>query len=173
MEKPYTFHPLTEMLADFAKKYRGLPVNIRAALMRICMAAIYLRGSVASMFSSAPWGWFIGHLPSPANGTMEGAVLGGPVQMVEPDEFLIEEILQKNHIKGSKLKEIRQHIGEVPVIKPEVVNNSIRTTFYSSYLIYRIFNLQNTLMSVNIMNTSHTSQNIYITLKQWAVTIVI
>jgi two-component system response regulator YesN len=61
--------------------------------------------------------------PITTDGTMKGAVLGGPVQMVEPDEFLIEEILQKNHIKGSKLSEIRQYINEIPVIKPEVVNN--------------------------------------------------
>jgi len=61
--------------------------------------------------------------PISIDGIMKGAVLGGPVQMVEPDEFLLEEILEKNSFEESKLGEIRKYIHQIPVIKTEVVNS--------------------------------------------------
>lgn len=65
------------------------------------------------------------HWTSPImeNGTMKGAVLGGPVQMMEPDEFLIEELIRKHGIDGKYLDEIKQYIKKVPIVIPEVVNN--------------------------------------------------
>lgn len=61
--------------------------------------------------------------PITVNGVMKGVVLGGPVQMVEPDEFLIEDIMRKNNIKEKYIRKLRKYINEVPLIKPEVVNN--------------------------------------------------
>lgn len=61
--------------------------------------------------------------PITVDGIMKGAVLGGPVQMVEPDEFLIEDIMRKNNINEKHISKLREHINEIPVIKPEVVNN--------------------------------------------------
>lgn len=61
--------------------------------------------------------------PITVDGIMKGAILGGPVQMVDPEEFLIEEILQKNNIKKEYLDEIRLYINDIPVIKPDVVNS--------------------------------------------------
>lgn len=61
--------------------------------------------------------------PITANGMMKAAILGGPVQIVEPDDFLIDEIIRKNDIDENMLQELRKHIEIVPVIKPEIVNS--------------------------------------------------
>lgn len=65
------------------------------------------------------------HWASPIikNGIMKGAILGGPVQMVEPEEFLIDEIIQKNNVDDRTLTEIRHYLKEIPIVKPEVVEN--------------------------------------------------
>jgi two-component system response regulator YesN len=107
----------------FCEKIQGLPDKYQN-----CVNAHLYGGYLSERFGGkyvffCPMGLVHWASPIISEGTMKGAVLGGPVQMVESDEFLIEEILQKNHIKGSKLVEIRQHITEIPVIKPEVVNN--------------------------------------------------
>lgn len=70
--------------------------------------------------------------PITSNGMMKGAMLGGPVQMVEPDDFLIEEIIHKDIINESQLTELRKHIDEVPVIKPEIVNSMSELLFITA-----------------------------------------
>ncbi len=67
--------------------------------------------------------------PITSGGMMKGALLGGPVQMVDPDDFLIEEILRKNIIDESQLASIREQINAVPVIKPEIVNSMSEMLF--------------------------------------------
>ena len=71
------------------------------------------------------------HWASPIiiGGIMKGAVLGGPVQMVEPDEFLIEDIIRKSNIRDTQLDEVIKYIKEIPVIKPEVVNSMSELLF--------------------------------------------
>lgn len=62
--------------------------------------------------------------PITVDGIMKGAVLGGPVQMVDPGEFLIEDLIRKNSaLKEKHLDEIMEYINDIPVIKPEVVNS--------------------------------------------------
>ena len=63
------------------------------------------------------------HWASPimSRGTMQGAILGGPVLMMEPEEFLFDEILYNNHINKMEIKELRQYISQVPIINPERV----------------------------------------------------
>lgn len=70
--------------------------------------------------------------PITSNGLMKGALLGGPVQMVDPDDFLIEDIIRKDIIKESELAVLRKHINEVPVIKPEVVNSMSELLFITA-----------------------------------------
>jgi YesN/AraC family two-component response regulator len=61
--------------------------------------------------------------PITVEGVMKGAILGGPVQMVEPEEFLIDDIIKMNNIKDSHLSEARKYIKEIPIVKPEIVNS--------------------------------------------------
>lgn len=61
--------------------------------------------------------------PIMVDGIMKGAVLGGPVQMIEPDDFLLEEIIQKNNVEETHLSEIWKYVNEIPVIRPERVNS--------------------------------------------------
>ena len=51
-----------------------------------------------------------------------GALLGGPVLMVEPDDFLIEELVAKNGIHPHFLPDLRRQIAHVPVIDTTRVN---------------------------------------------------
>ena len=79
-----------------------------------------------------PLAWSTGHLPLLQNGMMKGALLGGPVQMVDPDDFLIEEIIRKDIIDESQLVLLRKQIDEVPVIKPEIVNSMSELLFITA-----------------------------------------
>ena len=51
-----------------------------------------------------------------------GALLGGPVLMVDPEDFLIEELVAKNGIHTDFLPELRRQINSVPVIETAQVN---------------------------------------------------
>lgn len=51
-----------------------------------------------------------------------GALLGGPVLMVEPEDFLIEELVSKNGIHADFLPELRRQIDTVPVVETAQVN---------------------------------------------------
>lgn len=68
------------------------------------------------------------HWASPIinRGTMQGAVLGGPVLMMEPEEFLLDEILYNNNIDKSNINELRRYIKQVPIVSPERVNELSR-----------------------------------------------
>jgi AraC-like DNA-binding protein/ligand-binding sensor protein len=61
--------------------------------------------------------------PITAGGIMKGAVLGGPVLMVEPDEFLFDELLSDNPMSGCEVQDLKESIKEIPVIQPDVVNS--------------------------------------------------
>lgn len=61
--------------------------------------------------------------PLTKDGMMRGAILGGPALMVEAEEFLLYELIDKSSLNDIQLEELKQHINNVPVIKPEVVNN--------------------------------------------------
>ena len=74
------------------------------------------------------------HWASPiiSNGMMRAAILGGPVQMVNPDDFLLDDIIKNSFGDESILKQLRRHIEKVPVIKPEIVNNMSELLFIVS-----------------------------------------
>ena len=73
--------------------------------------------------------------PITANSVLKGAVVAGPVQMVEPEEFLLEDILRKNNIDEKYIAEIKKNIEEIPVIKPEIVNSMSELLFMVSVFI--------------------------------------
>lgn len=70
--------------------------------------------------------------PITSNGLMKGALLGGPVQMVDPDDFLIEDIISNDIIDEHELSVLRKHINEVPVIKPDIVNSMSELLFITA-----------------------------------------
>jgi two-component system, response regulator YesN len=64
------------------------------------------------------------HWASPImqDGTVVGALLGGPVHMVDPEDFLLEELVAKNGIHPDYIPEMRQLMNEVPIVGTERVN---------------------------------------------------
>ncbi|NLC67801.1 MAG: helix-turn-helix domain-containing protein, partial [Clostridiaceae bacterium] len=73
--------------------------------------------------------------PITSNSILKGAIVAGPVQMVEPEEFLLEDILNKNNIDEKNIANIKKNIEEVPVIKPEIVNSMSELLFIASAFI--------------------------------------
>lgn len=65
------------------------------------------------------------HWASPiiSGGMMKGAVLGGPVMMIEPEEFLLDDFINRSNFSEEEIEELKKYINEIPVIKPEIVNN--------------------------------------------------
>jgi two-component system response regulator YesN len=67
--------------------------------------------------------------PITVKGIMKGALLAGPVQMVEPEEFLIEDILRKNNIDEKHINLIKKSINDISIIKTEIVNSMSELLF--------------------------------------------
>ena len=64
------------------------------------------------------------HWASPVlqDGQVIAALIGGPVHMVDPDDFLIEELVARNGIHQDFIPELRQQMDKVPVFETEQVN---------------------------------------------------
>jgi len=56
-------------------------------------------------------------------GTMRGALIGGPVLMMDPDEFLLFDIFNSNKIKPKVMNLIKKNIKEIPIIQPDRVSS--------------------------------------------------
>lgn len=52
-----------------------------------------------------------------------GALIGGPVLMVEPEEFLLDDLIKKSGISEPQLQMLHEYIQRVPVIRPDIVNS--------------------------------------------------
>lgn len=61
--------------------------------------------------------------PVTEDGIMKGAMLGGPVMMMEPDEFLLDDLIAVSGLDKATVKELSRHIHEVPIVSPEKVND--------------------------------------------------
>ena len=61
--------------------------------------------------------------PISSEGMVRGYLLCGPALMVEPDDFLIEDLLLKNHIKEEYLGKLRENLEFIPVIPPDQVTS--------------------------------------------------
>lgn len=60
--------------------------------------------------------------PITINGIMKAAIIGGPVNIIEPDEFLQGELFGK-HFKGDQLSKAIAFSKTLPVVKAEEVNS--------------------------------------------------
>lgn len=56
-------------------------------------------------------------------GSMSGAMIGGPALMMDPDEFLLFDIINPDRIKPKTVNSVRKRIKEIPIFKPERVNS--------------------------------------------------
>lgn len=56
------------------------------------------------------------------NDTVVASLLGGPVNMVDPDEFLLDDIMSKNGIHPDYMDRLHEEIRRVPVVSTERVN---------------------------------------------------
>lgn len=70
-----------------------------------------------------PMGFVHWASPININDTSFGALIGGPVLMVDPDEFMIKDIIKENGLSDEHVCELNEYINKVPVIEPERVNN--------------------------------------------------
>jgi len=70
--------------------------------------------------------------PISIDGIMRGAVLGGPVSMIEPEDFLIDDIIKKNNIEETYIEELKQYIFETPIISTDRVNSLSELLFIVS-----------------------------------------
>lgn len=64
------------------------------------------------------------HWASPiiCDGSVVGALLGGPVNMVDPDEFLIDDLVARNGIHPDYIPDLHLLMNHVPVIATDRVN---------------------------------------------------
>lgn len=65
----------------------------------------------------------------------KGAVLGGPVLMMEPDELLIEEIVVNGGFDKKDISEIKKQLKLLPTVTPEVVKDLSEMLFIVSLYI--------------------------------------
>ncbi len=70
-----------------------------------------------------PMGFVHWASPLNVNDILQGAFIGGPVLMVDPEEFMLGDIIKENGLTDEQVNELTEHIGNVPVIEPERVNN--------------------------------------------------
>lgn len=61
--------------------------------------------------------------PITINGSMKGAFLGGPIMMMDPDQFLMDDIISKFNVNDEQMKELWEHVNNVPIIEPDRVNS--------------------------------------------------
>ncbi len=65
------------------------------------------------------------HWASPiiVDGMMQGSILGGPVLVVDPDEYLMDDIIKKYGITGSLVNDLRQDVKKIPVTTTKKVSS--------------------------------------------------
>ncbi|VBB07608.1 transcription regulator hth arac- type [Lucifera butyrica] len=104
--------------------------NIQSVMLhRPSCASVHLYGSYQAERFGGKYIYFcpIGmvHWASPLihNGTIQGALVGGPVLMLEPDQFLLGDLIKKNGIDDTQLEKFDKYVQNVPVIPPDIVDS--------------------------------------------------
>ncbi len=74
------------------------------------------------------------HWSSPISnyGIMSGALVAGPVHMVDPDDFLIDELLGRFSINSKDYEELMRLIKDIPVVKPDRVSELSEMLFVTA-----------------------------------------
>jgi two-component system, response regulator YesN len=61
--------------------------------------------------------------PITVKGAICGALIGGPVSMVEPEQFLLEDLIRKNDINDQDLQKINEYARQIQIIPPIKVDS--------------------------------------------------
>lgn len=61
--------------------------------------------------------------PITVDNTMRGAILGGPIHMIEPEEFLLADLLSKYNLSESNVTMAIQLLKRLPVVSTDRVNS--------------------------------------------------
>ncbi len=73
--------------------------------------------------------------PITFGGTMKASLVGGPVMIIDKDEYIEHDILEKNSIPPERLPEFEQLLHNFISVKPEMVNHYARMLYIvSTYL---------------------------------------
>jgi len=99
--------------------------------------------------------------PISTKGMVRGYLLCGPALMVEPDDFLIEDLLRKNNIKEEYLDKLRKNLDYVPVIAPQKVTSLSELLFMVASHISDAEHLQYLEQTEFHNHQSHISQYIH------------
>ena len=70
--------------------------------------------------------------PLTRDGNMVGALLGGPVLMLDPSEYLMDDLIRKIVTDENKIAELHSYIREIPLIKTTVVNSLSELLFITA-----------------------------------------
>ncbi|NTV91697.1 MAG: hypothetical protein HGA22_15285, partial [Clostridiales bacterium] len=61
--------------------------------------------------------------PISVNNSIGGALIGGPVLMVDPEQFMLEELMEESGLDPLQFEGLKEYVSEVPVIKTDVVES--------------------------------------------------
>ena len=60
-------------------------------------------------------------VPIVVHGIIQGAFLGGPVLMTDPDDYMVDEILANNGLKWFHANEVKELLSSLPIVEPSRV----------------------------------------------------
>lgn len=70
--------------------------------------------------------------PITIDGSIQGAILGGPVMMMDPEEFLLDDFIKSNSTEYIQIEKIKKHLEEIPIIQPDVVSSLSEMLFITA-----------------------------------------
>ena len=117
---------------DFCAKAREYP-----GVAEVCRSS-HLYGSYqAERFGGryiffCPFGLVHWTSPIISEGRLAGSLLGGPVLMIDPDEFLLDEMILKSGMKASILEVLKSEARKIKVVSPEKVRSMSEMLFITA-----------------------------------------
>ena len=73
--------------------------------------------------------------PIASEGVVRGYLLGGPAMMVNPEDFLIEDLLLKNHLQTEDLDDLKESLEHIPIVPPDRVTSLSEMLFMTAIYI--------------------------------------
>jgi two-component system, response regulator YesN len=68
--------------------------------------------------------------PIISNGELEATILAGPVLMINPDEYLQDDIVRRHQIPQKNVFTLKKSLQEIPYVEPDRVTALSETLFY-------------------------------------------
>jgi len=130
-----TSYGVSTKTSCFAIDLKGVPVFASGQGAKICnlckngCSGAHLYGSYqAERFGGkyiyfCPIGLAFWATPLTLSPSSVKALIGGPILMMSPEEFLLDDLIRKIAIDEERIRLIFRYIAEVPVTEPDIVNN--------------------------------------------------